>query len=209
MNLKIAVGVLFLLNGMLFCSAKETESPLLVDLQKFIPSIHTDVRYATSQNFLKKPVYKKPQVYAQKPLAEALARVQASLQKKGYSLFLYDGYRPLEVSKLFWDLASETQKHFLTNSYQLISSHNCGAAVDIGLWDIHKNREVEMPCPYDEMSERASIFFSGSGREARIARYLLFTEMEKEGFRGHTREWWHYEYPPCRMAHALQNTVGL
>lgn len=210
MDFKIIPLLLFLLNTILFCCAEErSESNLLVDLQKFIPSIHMDVRYATSQNFLKKPVYKKARVYVQKPLAEALARVQSSLLKKGFSLLLYDGYRPLEVSKLFWDSASEKEKPFLTNPYKLISSHNCGAAVDAGLWDIRENREVIMPCPYDEMSGRASIFFSGSNREARAARYLLFSEMEKQGFKGHTREWWHYEYPPCKKAPALPNTVGL
>ncbi len=198
---------LFLLKGILFCPAEE--APLLVDLQEFIPSIHVDVRYATADNFLKKPVYKKARVYVQKPLAEALARVQSSLLNKGYSLLLYDGYRPLEISKLFWDSASETEKPFLTNPYKLISSHNCGAAVDTGLWNIRENREVLMPCPYDEMSERASIFFSGGDREMRIARYLLFTEMQKQGFRGHTREWWHYEHLSCKKGYALPNTVGL
>ena len=152
----------------------------LVDIQTLIPSIHMDVRYATSENFLKKPVYKKSAVYVQKPVAEALARIQASLLKKGFSLLLYDGYRPLNVSILFWNSASEKQKPFLTNPSVFISSHNCGAAVDAGLWDMRKNREVVMPCPYDEMSERASIFFSGGDREMRIARYLLFAEMEKE-----------------------------
>ena len=206
----MTVLILFLLNGILFCPAKEaSQSPLLVDIQKVIPGIHVDVRYAAHRNFLKKPVYKKAMVYVQKPLAEALARVQSSLLKKGYSLLLYDGYRPVEVSKLFWDSASEKEKPFLTNPYKLISSHNCGAAVDAGLWDIRKNREVVMPCPYDEMSGRASIFFSGSNPEARAARYLLFTEMETQGFKGHTREWWHFEYPSCKKNYALPNTVGL
>ena len=154
-------------------------------------------------------MYRKAEIYVQKPLADALARVQESLLKQGYSLLLYDGYRPFRVTCLFWESASENQKKFLTNPHQLISSHNCGAAVDAGLWDIRQNREVVMPCPYDEMSERASIFFPGGDRAARIARYLLFTEMEKEGLRGHPREWWHYEYPACRKKQALPNTVGL
>lgn len=208
LNILISARLIAFLFYSTFCLSKD-ELPAMVDIQAFIPSVHTDVRYATSRNFLQKPVYKKSAVYVQSPLAESLARVQASLLKKGYSLLLYDGYRPLEVSKLFWDSASEKQRPFLTNPDKIISSHNCGAAVDIGLWDIKKNREVSMPCPYDEMSERASIFFSGGDREARFARYLLFTEMESQGFKGHTREWWHYEYPSCKKACAIPNTVGL
>src|SRR5690348_5999552 len=74
----------------------------LVELVKLDTSIHLDIRYATSNNFVGRPVYKEARAFLQKPAAEALVRVNESLKPLGYGLVVFDGYRPWSVTKLFW-----------------------------------------------------------------------------------------------------------
>ena len=55
----------------------------LVDLEKFIPSIVLDIRYATTNNFTNEKIYTLAKAYARRPVAEALRKVQAELSKQG------------------------------------------------------------------------------------------------------------------------------
>ena len=65
--------------------------PELVELIKLDPTIKLDIRYATSNNFLGRPVYTEARAFLQKPAAEALVRANKSLRKKGYGLIIHDG----------------------------------------------------------------------------------------------------------------------
>src|ERR1041385_7411338 len=85
----------------------------LVELVKLDPTIKLDIRYATSNNFAGRPVYKEARAFLQRPAAEALVKVNASLKPLGYGLVVFDGYRPWSVTKLFWDITSEENKKFV------------------------------------------------------------------------------------------------
>ena len=52
------------------------------------------IRYATSNNFLGRPVYTEARAFLQRPAAEALVRANRALHKQGYGLIIHDGYRP-------------------------------------------------------------------------------------------------------------------
>jgi D-alanyl-D-alanine dipeptidase len=56
----------------------------LVEIVRLDPGIHLDIRYATSNNFLGRPVYTEARAFLQRPAAEALVRAQRTLQAKGY-----------------------------------------------------------------------------------------------------------------------------
>src|SRR2546425_3238551 len=75
----------------------------LVELVKLDPTIKLDIRYATKNNFLGRPVYKQARAFLQRPAAEALVRVNQALRKQGYGLVIHDGYGPWYVTKIFWD----------------------------------------------------------------------------------------------------------
>src|SRR5262245_20982931 len=64
----------------------------LVELIKLDPTLHLDVRYATSNNFLGKPVYKEARAFLQRPAAEGLIRANQKLHEQGYGLLIFDGY---------------------------------------------------------------------------------------------------------------------
>jgi D-alanyl-D-alanine dipeptidase len=153
-----------------------------------------DVRYATSQNFLRWPVYAEPRVFLQRPAAEAVVRANRSLRNQGYGLLLFDGYRPWYVTQIFWLATTPEQRMFVADPSQG-SRHNRGCAVDLTLYDLATGKEVPMPSRYDEFTERAHPDYTGGQPEQRAARDLLRRTMEAEGFTVNEREWWHFD---CR-----------
>src|SRR5438132_5350764 len=89
--------------------------PDLVEISKLDPTIKLDIRYATKNNFLGRPVYKQARAFLQRPAAEALVRVNQTLRTKGYGLIIHDGYRPWYVTKIFWDATPEDKKIFVAD----------------------------------------------------------------------------------------------
>lgn len=165
----------------------------LVELIKLDPTIKLDIRYAKSNNFLGKPVYKEARAFLQRPAAEALVRINQQLRKKGYGLLVFDGYRPWAVTKLFWDSTPDDKKKFVANPAQG-SRHNRGCAVDLSLFDLKTGKEVQMPSEYDEMTDRAYPNYKGGTAEQRKLRDLLRAEMEADGFTVFDIEWWHFDF---------------
>src|ERR1041384_2777020 len=55
----------------------------LVDLEKFVPGLVLDIRYATTNNFTGEKIYNLARAYARKPVAGALKKIQADLKKQG------------------------------------------------------------------------------------------------------------------------------
>jgi len=92
-----------------------TRAPDLVELVKLDPTIKLDIRYAGTNNFLGKPVYKEARAFLQRPAAESLLKAHRELQKSGYGLLIHDGYRPWAITKLFWDMTSGVQREFVAD----------------------------------------------------------------------------------------------
>ena len=171
--------------------------PDIVELVKLDPTIHLDIRYATSDNIVRRPVYRQARAFLQRPAAEALARAHRALEREGYGLLVFDGYRPWSGTKLFWDSVRPEQRAFMADPKKG-SKHNRGCAVDLSLYDRTTGREVAMPSAYDETSERASPDYKGGTPEQRARRDLLRKAMEKEGFTVEPNEWWHFNYKDWR-----------
>jgi zinc D-Ala-D-Ala dipeptidase len=167
--------------------------PELVELAKLDQTIKLDIRYATSNNFLGRPVYKESRAFLQRPAAEALLRASLKLREKGFGLLVFDGYRPWSVTRIFWDSTPQDKKQFVANPSQG-SRHNRGCAVDLTLYDLRSGKEVEMPSGYDEMTDRAYPNYSGGTQEQRRRREMLREAMESEGFTVYEFEWWHFDY---------------
>jgi D-alanyl-D-alanine dipeptidase len=175
---------------------KETgkfRNPDLVELIKLDRTIKLDIRYATSNNFLGRPVYTEARAFLQRPAGEALVRANKVLRKNGYGVIIHDGYRPWSVTKIFWDATPADKKEFVADPAQG-SRHNRGCAVDLSLFDLKTGKEVVMPSGYDEMTERSHINYAGGTPEATRLRDMLRAAMEAEGFAVYEPEWWHYDY---------------
>jgi CubicO group peptidase (beta-lactamase class C family)/D-alanyl-D-alanine dipeptidase len=166
----------------------------LVDVVAMDSTIHLDVRYATTNNFLGVALYPQARAFLQRPAAEALVRVSRLLhQRFAYGIVIHDAYRPWYVTKMFWDATPPDDHAFVADPAQG-SKHNRGAAVDIGLYDMYTGKEVPMPSGYDEMSDRAYSYYPAGSSIDRWNRDLLRSVMEHNGFAEIDSEWWHFDY---------------
>jgi len=164
----------------------------LIELTKLDKTIKLDIRYATSGNFVGKPVYPEARAFLQRPAAEGVVRVHQLLKKEGLGLVIYDGYRPWSITKLFWEVVREDQKKFVADPAQG-SKHNRGCAVDLGIYDLKTGKAIPMPSGFDEFTERASPDYKGGTDEERANRDKLRRLMEAEGFTVNPNEWWHFD----------------
>jgi zinc D-Ala-D-Ala dipeptidase len=167
-----------------------------VDLQALEPSIRLDVRYATADNLLGRPLYPSARAFLRRPVAEALLRVHRSLATSGYGLVVFDAYRPWSVTKVLWEETPPDKRGFVANPARG-SNHNRGCAVDLSLYALATGQPVPMPSGYDEMTPRSASDFPGGTAEARAHRDRLRAAMEAEGFRVEPHEWWHFNHRDC------------
>jgi D-alanyl-D-alanine dipeptidase len=163
----------------------------LVDLRKADPSIRLDLRYATTNNFMHRRLYPIAEAYLHREAAAALAEVQRELAAKGLGLKVYDAYRPLSVQQQMWDLIHD--ERYVSNPAVNAGRHTRGTAVDLTLVDRH-GRELPMPTPFDDFTERAHRNAKGIPAEPARNANLLEDAMVRQGFIPYPFEWWHFDY---------------
>ena len=161
----------------------------LVDLGA--SGIPLDIRYATADNFMKKPLYPVAKAYLRAPAAAALKNVQSELAARGLGIKVFDAYRPYRVTEAMWepiknpDYVADPAKG---------SRHNRGAAVDLTLISLATREELAMPTPYDDFTSRAAHAFEDLPADQKANRALLREVMTKHGFEPLPSEWWHYDF---------------
>jgi D-alanyl-D-alanine dipeptidase len=171
--------------------------PDLIDVRLLDSTIHLDVRYATTNNFMGEKFYSQARAFLQRPAAEALVRAHQALRSRGYGLLIHDAYRPWYVTKMFWDATPKEQKDFVADPAKG-SRHNRGSAVDLSLYDRNTGKAVEMISGYDEFTHRAYPTYPGGTSLQRWHRLLLRQAMEAEGFSVFEVEWWHFDFKDWR-----------
>ena len=181
-----------------------------VYLSEVAPDIVQDVKYATDDNFTGKvvPGYQKATIILTKEAANALAKVQATLKEHGFSLKVFDGYRPVTAVKSFneWALSGKddqkikerfypnVDKSDLLNGYiSAKSTHSRGSTVDLTIVDLATGKELDMGTEFDFLDQRANTDFPGLPEEVKRNRDVLRIAMETHGFEGYKFEWWHFK----------------
>ena len=163
----------------------------LVDLEKFIPRIKLDIKYATKDNFIGIKVYNKPKAFLRLPAAIALKKVQTELNKKGLGLKIYDAYRPYSVTVLFYEKVKDTD--YVASPWQG-SRHNRGCAVDVTIINLKTGKEIEMPTKIDNFTFIAHSDYMDIPDTIKSNRTLLSNIMKKYGFTPFPTEWWHFDF---------------
>ncbi len=162
-----------------------------IDFKKLEPSVYIQMAYATPNNFLKETVYPKETCLLRRPVALALQKAQQDLLTQGYSLKIWDCYRPLSVQKKMWALVPDDR---YVADPKTGSRHNRGAAVDITL--VTKNGSaLEVPTDFDDFSPIASPSAQNQWSDpARKHVQILQKALNQVGFKVLASEWWHYDY---------------
>ncbi len=161
-----------------------------VDITSLSNDFVLDMRYATSNNFLKEKVYPCAKCYVRKNVANALLQANKDLMKEGYRIKLFDCYRPHSIQKKMW-------KIFPNPGYVADpkggSVHNRGAAVDLSIVRLDGGA-IDMGTDFDHFGKEAHHSYSMLSKTVLGHRKLLKEIMQKNGFTTIRTEWWHYNY---------------
>ena len=165
------------------------EAGELASVVDVIPGIYTDARYASEDNFTGRAIYADGTVYLRYSTAQKLAKVQESLSSYGYSLCIWDGWRPVAAQFALWRACPDPV--YVANPFSGVSGHCRGNTVDITLVTLD-GESVAMPSDFDDFSSLADRDYSDVSPEAAENARLLEELMTAAGFRPYSAEWWHY-----------------
>lgn len=155
----------------------------------YIPMARQELPYATDENFTGKVIYDFQDVWLRYGTVKKLMLVSADLGEMGLYLKIWDGFRPVSAQFALWEACPD--KRFVADPNNGGSSHSRGNTVDLTIVDIH-GMEFPMPTDFDDFTVKADRDYDDCTEEERNNAMILELIMEKHGFSGYKREWWHY-----------------
>jgi zinc D-Ala-D-Ala dipeptidase len=191
----------------------------LVEVTSQVPGVLVELKYATTDNFMKKDVYGcLTHAYLQKETMAKLKKAQALLEKEhpGYHLLIYDAARPLSKQWELWNTLTEyppAKRRTYVADPKEHSIHNYGSAIDLTVAD-EKGNPLEMGTKYDFFGELAypkeEARFLKAGKLSQKAidnRLILRKAMTQAGFTAIDYEWWHFNAFSRKVAKQLFQVV--
>ena len=174
-----------------------------------VPDVILEIRYFSTYNFVGDRIdgYEEPVALITKEAAKALKEVSDEMVEKGYRLKIYDAYRPQKAVTNFvnWakDLDDTRMKEYfypdLTKDVLFPqgyiaehSGHSRGSTVDLTLFDMKAEKELDMGGTFDFFGELSHPDYKGITDEQYANRMLLREVMLKHGFKPLVEEWWHF-----------------
>ena len=176
----------------------------LINIQSLDSSILVDLKYSTTDNFMKTNMYGcLTNCYLQPNIADRLKLCQEFLKNEDstLTLLIYDGVRPRSVQQYMWDLLDMpiNEKTKFVSNPQKGSLHNFGAAVDITLANAISEKALDMGTDFDHfgilawpIKEKQMLEDSLLTKQQIGNRKLLRRSMRAGGFFNIQTEWWHF-----------------
>ena len=181
-------------------------------IQREIEGIMLEPRYKTEDNFTGRVVegYQSLELMLTVETINALQAAQREFNKKGFSIKIFDAYRPQKAVNYFIEWAKDQADTLRKNEYyphlkksELFplgyiaerSGHSRGSTVDLTLvyFDYENTpKEVDMGSSYDYFGEESHVFYEQITDEQKEARRYLRKVMLNNGFKPYAKEWWHF-----------------
>ena len=122
--------------------------------------------------------------------AYKLAAAAKRFAEDGYTIKLYDCYRPKSVQYILYDIVQNSA--YIANPYNSASNHNRGAAVDMTLIG-PDGRELDFPTPMHTFTKLVyrSSRDQWTKEQRRNVDYMTNVMLES-GFKLINTEWWHF-----------------
>ena len=225
---------LFIVAAVLFAGCeKQKDDPTLdrsgfVVITDVIPDAILEIRYYSTYNFVGTRIdgYLQPVALLTKEAADSLKAVSDDVKAQGYRLKIYDAYRPQMGVNHFvrWaeNIADTMMKSYFypdLNKSVLFeqeyiyerSGHTRGSTVDLTLFDMRTEKEVDMGGTFDWFGPESHPDFCGNpetgvytggnskspaGRSITAEQFenrmILRRAMLRHGFKALDSEWWHF-----------------
>ncbi len=165
------------------------------NIANIAPSIIQDIKYADTTNFTKKQIYACPACFLQTKAAYALKKAQVIAQSLGYSLKVFDCYRPHDYQIVLFNAFPNI--NYVAHPSKG-SQHSLGCAVDLTL--VTKNEtELDMGTHYDSFKKKSYTYSSLIDSAQKYNRSILIDIMNQVGFRAVKTEWWHFSFRNCEQ----------
>lgn len=199
-----------------------------VILTDAIPDAILEIRYYGTYNFVGTRIdgYQQPVALLTNEAAEALKKVSDDLVAQGYRIKIFDAYRPQDAVDHFvrWaeDVSDTLMKPYFypdldksvlfEQEYIMAKSgHTRGSTVDLTLFDMETEKEVDMGGTFDWFGPESHPDFCGNPETGQYTgdnsksptgrsiteeqfnnRMILRNAMLKNGFKPLDSEWWHF-----------------
>lgn len=211
------------------CSNKkksETVSPTddtsqFVTITDVVPDVILEIRYFGTYNFVGARIdgYEEPTALLTRQAADSLKAVSDDVKALGYRLKIYDAYRPQKGVDHFvrWaeDINDTLMKaYFYPDLDKSVlfpqeyicerSGHTRGSTLDLTLFDMTTEKEVDMGGTFDWFGYESHPDFGGNPETGEYLnsdsitaeqfenRMILRRAMLSHGFKGIDSEWWHF-----------------
>ena len=206
---------------------KEFEKAFVI-LTDAVPDAILEIRYYGTYNFVGERIdgYLEPTALLTKEAAKALKAVSDDVIAQGYRLKVYDAYRPQNAVDHFVRWAQDVpdirmKEYFYPDLDKSVlfaqeyimakSGHTRGSTVDLTLFDMRTEKEVDMGGTFDWFGPESHPDFCGNpetgqytgdnsksptGRSITEAQFknrmILRNAMIRHGFKPLDSEWWHF-----------------
>jgi D-alanyl-D-alanine dipeptidase len=177
--------------------------PTLTLAKSKIKDLEVELKYATTDNFVKKILYEDlNDCFLQKPAVEMLQKADVKLKELNSKLrfHAFDCVRPRSVQIEMWNKVKGTaQQNYVGDPYSKDASvHSYGCAIDLSI----ANKDtglIDMGTPFDFFGPEAEPKFEiqqmAKGKLTSVQiqnRLLLRLAMLAGGFSPISNEWWHF-----------------
>ncbi len=219
------------------CSNDKKEAPAVsptedtsqfVTLTDAVPDAILEIRYYGTYNFVGQRIdgYEQPTALLTRQAAKALKTVSDNVMAQGYRLKIYDAYRPQRGVDHFVRWAANVEdtlmkpyfypdldKSVLFEQEYIMekSGHTRGSTVDLTLFDMQTEKELDMGGTFDWFGPESHPDFCGNPETGEYTgdnsksptgrsiteeqfrhRMILRKAMLEGGFKALDSEWWHF-----------------
>lgn len=189
----IGAGLGLLISLVCYLRPALSQSTTLVDIKQYAPNISLDIRYASTNNFMRTKLYNSPRCLLRPQVAQRLAQVEQDLNRIGVGLKLWDCYRPYSVQERMFRLVSNPS--WVSDPSKGTVKHTRGAAVDLTIINLSTKREYPMPSGFDDFTEAAKRSYTRASQRQFNNSKTLEYYTARRGFLPYPGEWWHYDDP--------------
>ncbi len=207
-------------------TTSDTTPKGFVRLAEAVPDAILEIRYYSTYNFVGDRIdgYERPTALLTVEAAKALKAVSDDVKKQGYRLKIFDAYRPQRAVTHFMNWAKDVndtrmKPYFYPNLDKSVlfaqgyidekSGHSRGSTVDLTLFDMATEKEVDMGGTFDWFGKESHPDWCGNpetkkytgtnnNEKGKISaeqfknRMILRDAMMRHGFKPLVEEWWHF-----------------
>ena len=180
-----------------------------MNITDVVPDVILEIRYFGTYNFVGDRIdgYLEPVALLTRAAAQQLKAVSDEVKAMGYRLKIYDAYRPQCAVDHFcrWgkDLKDTRMKPyfyprevkdslFIKRYIDAKSSHTRGSTLDLTLFDMKTEKEVDMGGTFDWFGHESHPDYTDITPQQYANRMVLRDAMLRHGFKPYDCEWWHF-----------------